>query len=338
MVRIATLLLTFFAINIVAQNQHPNNQDGAYEDMLTPAYYSSNGDSAFIKELNKFVNFARKLPFSHPLEDSLGNMPSITEGRGFGAGIGPGGSGSHHPAIDLYVGNRQTKVTMYAAHNGVIETNRTVDRYRHYISISQNISDEEGNILGKIMTLYGHVDLDMDEADGLDINGKTVKKGDIISKNLYAGTMGGPHLHLEIRYYRSSDTGKEDFYGGRVGDKTEPSAGSWTYGYWNPDAGYGFADPNNHLYNDPNKLFAPEIHEYSIYPNPTNNLIYLKNTGNTNIKEISIHKLNGEVLNKYKPGKKVIVPINFSTHPSGVYLLRWRTEKGVFYSELIVKH
>ena len=63
--------------------------------------------------------------------------------------------------------------------------------------------------------------------------------------------MGGPHLHFEIRYYRENDTGYEEFYGSGTGpnanlDFTEPSAGIWSYGFWNPDIGYGFADPRNH--------------------------------------------------------------------------------------------
>ena len=71
------------------------------------------------------------------------------------------------------------------------------------------------------------------------------------AKHLYSGTRGGPHLHFEIRYYRSEDTGNETFYGNSIGpggssDLTEPSAGSWSYGYWNPDIGYGFGNPKNH--------------------------------------------------------------------------------------------
>ncbi len=100
------------------------------------------------------------------------------------------------------------------------------------------------------MTLYAHIDLDLDKADGLSLNGQTVQAGDLISRHLYSGTVGGPHLHFEIRYYRSTDSGDEEFYGfaGPRADPvlTQPSGGSWLYGIWNPSVGYGFGDPRNH--------------------------------------------------------------------------------------------
>ena len=93
------------------------------------------------------------------------------------------------------------------------------------------------------MTLYAHVDLDLDEADGLSMSRKTVKAGDLISKNLYSETRGGPHLHFEIRYYRPDDDGTEEFYGIRG---SVPGAGEWPNGYWDPDTGYGFGHPDSH--------------------------------------------------------------------------------------------
>ncbi len=67
--------------------------------------------------------------------------------------------------------------------------------------------------------------------------------GDLISKNLWSGTCGGPHLHFEIRYYRPADNGTEEFYGFR---ESVPGAGDWPYGKWDPDVGYGFGDPKSH--------------------------------------------------------------------------------------------
>lgn len=65
----------------------------------------------------------------------------------------------------------------------------------------------------------------------------------MISKNLWSGTRGGPHLHFEIRYYRPADNGTEEFYGFR---ESVPGAGDWPYGKWDPDVGYGFGDPKSH--------------------------------------------------------------------------------------------
>lgn len=102
----------------------------------------------------------------------------------------------------------------------------------------------------KLVTPYAYIDLDLDEADGLILNGVTVHAGDLISQHLYAGTVGGPHLHFEIRYYRPADIGDEEFYG-FAGPRTDPSlteppSGPWTHGIWNPNVGYGFGDPRNH--------------------------------------------------------------------------------------------
>jgi hypothetical protein len=60
-------------------------------------------------------------------------------------------------------------------------------------------------VIGKRVTLYVHVDLDLDEAGGLSLDGQIVKAGGLISQHLYSDTVGGPLLHFEIRYYRADD-------------------------------------------------------------------------------------------------------------------------------------
>ena len=54
-----------------------------------------------------------------------------------------------------------------------------------------------GKFLGKLVTVYAHIELN--EADGLLLEGKLVQKGELLSNHLYSGTMGGPHLHFEVR-------------------------------------------------------------------------------------------------------------------------------------------
>ena len=217
-------------------------------DFLTPAYYNGH----LKKEVDRFLSCVRKEQFHHPLADAAGEIPDYTvpDMGKFGAGKGPNRTAEHHPAVDLHVGNRETLVNVYAAHDGTVTAVRNAPKYRQYLSITKEIQDNSGQTVGKLVTLYGHVDLDLDEADGLAMNGKTVHKGDLISKHLYSGTLGGPHLHFEIRYYRPDDQGTEEFYGfafpGRSSPLTEPSAGGWSYGYWNPDVGYGFGFPKNH--------------------------------------------------------------------------------------------
>ncbi|VGO22885.1 M23 family metallopeptidase [Pontiella sulfatireligans] len=213
-----------------------------HPDMLTPAYHK---DNAIHDRVDAFIAASRKTMLHHPLEDDKGKLPEYrvpSMGR-FGAGKGPTRTEQHHPAVDLHVGGRETAVELFAAHDGIISTVRDAPKYRHYIAITKPVTDKNGKILGKMVTLYGHVDLDLDEAGGLHMDGKQVKAGDLISKHLYSGTRGGPHLHFEIRYYRPSDSGTEEFYSFR---ESASSIGAWPYGFWDPEHGYGYADPKNH--------------------------------------------------------------------------------------------
>ena len=210
-------------------------------DMLTPGYY--NGELK--KETDVFLAACHAVKMHHPLENPKGKTPDYTVPffGTFGAGKGPSRTEQHHPATDLKVEGGETDVELFAAHDGVLSTVRDAPKYRHYISITKTITDADGNELGKLVTLYGHVDLDLDEKDGLELNGKQVKSGELISKNLWSGTRGGPHLHFEIRYYRPDDSGTEEFYSFK---QTQPGSKEWPYGKWDPDCGYGFGEPESH--------------------------------------------------------------------------------------------
>ncbi|MCD4654339.1 M23 family metallopeptidase, partial [bacterium] len=221
----------------------------ALQDMLTPLFYNSPRSSSFRNEVNRFVYFSHKEPLHHPLENTTGQIQQFTvpDNGAFGAGKGPGGTGEHHPAVDMYVRNAETEVELFAACDGYVSTYRDAPKYRQYLAISSDVITDSGLIIGKMVTLYAHIDLDLDEADSIFMDGQYVNEGDLISKHLYSGTMGGPHLHFEIRYYKSTDQGDETYYGFSNSEFTEASAGIWTYGYWNPDIGYGFGNPVNHI-------------------------------------------------------------------------------------------
>ena len=247
--------IAFLYLPVHSQNYIQNSDTETWDDMLTPAYYLPDADTLFINEVDRFVFHARKIPFQDPLADSSEKLPLfiIPVFGKFGAGKGPGKTQQHHPAIDFKVGVNETKVPIYASHDGVIEVFRDAPKYRHYISISKQVKNDSGNILGKMVTIYGHVDLDLDSAQQLLHTGKIIRKGELISQNLYSKTVGGPHLHFEIRYYRKTDSGREEFYGfkTRTGNSvlTQLSAGKWNFGVWHPEIGYGFAHPKNHIGN-----------------------------------------------------------------------------------------
>ncbi|MFT5823753.1 MAG: murein DD-endopeptidase MepM/ murein hydrolase activator NlpD [Crocinitomix sp.] len=220
------------------------NENGIYQDFLTPNYYDTN-QTYLRNEVNQFIHFARLEAYQNPFQNASGDITPYAINREFGDGIGFCGTSQHHPAIDIHPTD-PAEVSIYAMHDGIVSTYRDSPNYRHYLTITKDITDSENNPIGKLVTLYAHIDLDLDESESLYLNGLSINKGDLISENLYAGTMGGPHLHFEIRFYRNSELGNEDFYNWQsIEDYTLQSAGFWSYGYWNPDLGYGFGNPLN---------------------------------------------------------------------------------------------
>jgi murein DD-endopeptidase MepM/ murein hydrolase activator NlpD len=328
------VLLGLVFLVFISYGQYPNNEEGQYEDMLTPEYYNTANGGAFRLEVNKFVHFARQLPFQHPFEDSLGQIPGYNVQRSFGDGIGPGGTGSHHPAFDYYL-RRSTQVNMYAAHDGVVSISRDVSRYRHSLSITTDIKDSLHQTIGKMVTIYAHIDLDLDSTDHIHVDGQYVNKGDLVSKHLYAGTMGGPHLHFEIRYYRPNDSGLEDFYGGKVGENTAPSSGSWTYGFWNPSSGYGFAHPLNHITTaasptKENGFYKPII----LFPNPTRDAFRAEIPGLIENTKIELLNQQGQIL-EYHQLRNNKVKIDLSSYPSGIYFTRFSNGQNYYVAKIL---
>ena len=231
--------------DVILNEDNTISAESTYMNMLTPSYYVSTIVNPFKNEVDQFISEVEQIQFSHPLGSSE-ERPNYVVKTKFGDEKGIGPATQYHPAVDVYVGNFVTNVNLYATHDGYISTARDVDKYRQYVSITKNVEDDLGELIGKLVTIYAHIDLDLDELESLYQEGDYVSKGTLISKHLYTETVGGPHLHFEVRYYRATDVGNEEFYGGYGADFTEPSAGYWEYGYWNPSIGYGYANVKNH--------------------------------------------------------------------------------------------
>jgi len=329
------ILGLIFSLNIFSQ-EYPNNEDGEYQDMLTPAYYNTPLSEDYRTELNTFVHFARLTPFQNPVENSSSQIPTYTITRGFGEELTQNEIIlQHHPAIDLHFENNQADIEMFASMDGYIQTYEDAPKYRDYLSITKDVEDNEGNILGKIVVIYAHIDLELDIANGLLMEGQYVNKGDLVSNHLYSQTVGGPHLHYEIRYYKTSDVGNEEFYGWAGGNTayTEPSAGIWEYGAWDPNFGYGFADPENYLNYSPINIKLIDNECYmSIYPNPVSHYLEL----NTNYEKkinIKIFDITGKTLleqDTYKNTK-----INIQNFEKGIFIVQIKTQKKVTNFKII---
>ena len=325
---------------ILAQTTYPDNEDGEFEDMLTPAYYYAPSGDAFRNEINLFVHFARLESFQHPLDDGTGTMPSNEIRRGFGDGLGPGGTTQHHPALDFHIGSAETSVNLYASFNGYVATYRDVSPYRDYLTITTDIEDSLGTFIGKMVAIYAHIDLNLDSLSGRLLDGDYVNQGDIVSTHLYSGTMGGPHLHFEIRYYKTAETGTEIFYGyvGPAGSTTltEPSAGIWTYGFWNPDTAYGYANPINHFF-DTTAGISSEINTTNtikIFPNPAKDHFTINSSFPNSIK-LSIIDISGRtVLERPFHDEISISTDNFG---SGIYFLKLVKDKNQITKTIVIR-
>ncbi|NQT62344.1 MAG: T9SS type A sorting domain-containing protein [Candidatus Marinimicrobia bacterium] len=275
------LTLLLFSKIAYPQVTYPENEDGPFEDMLTPQYYLAEPGDSFRVAINKLVYYAREVEFQHPLQQEDGSISAYNITRGFGDGIGgPAGAPQHHAAIDIHLENNEDHLPLYAVYDGYVSTYVDAPKYRHYLAISKDLYDSTNTPIGKLVTLYAHLDLDLDSSAGLNMDGQYVAQGDTVSMNLYSETVGGPHLHFEIRLYRSNDAGDETFYSfvGQEGSDvfTEPSAGSWSYGYWKPLVGYGFVDPENHIpttttrINERERISPNSSELFQNYPNPFN--------------------------------------------------------------------
>ncbi len=320
---IGFILIVCFSVGYA--QVYPDNEAGEYEDMLTPEYYNNMDSSTFRHEVNKFIHFARQTPFRSPFEEST----SYSLERGFGDGIGFNNTSQHHNAFDMHVGDKDSNVVMLASMAGTVSTYRDASKYRDYITITNSVKDSLGNSIGKMVVLYGHLDLKLDSIDNLNLNGQFVQKGDTISTHLYSGTLGGAHLHFEIRYYRLNDNGVDDFYNWQNNSPTTvQSSGPWSYGYWNPDMGYGFAHPDNHL--NFNCTLAIELEnsqkEMSVFPNPVqdNCTIILPAI---RINAVEIYNLNGQLIKTLPVANNTKISHNMSTYKRGVYILKIGEER-----------
>ena len=329
--------IALFATTFHAQT-YPENDSGAFQDLLTPAYYGTPIGGAFRNEINKFVYHARQEPFQHPLEDSLGVAPTflIPAAGSFSAGKGPTGTESHHKANDMHIVPSLTDVTLYASISGNATTFRNAPIYGDYLAITTDIKDSANTVLGKMVVIYGHIDLNLDSLDGLSLDGLYLNKGEIVSNHLHAATPGGPHLHYEIRYYRPGDMGTETYFGFLGGGLTVPSAGIWTYGSWNPSFGYGFAQLENHLPSTITTVAEPIVNSsMEVYPNPSTETVTLKMTRDVEVQNISMYNSNGQLIQIEISSSTNTIDI--STLHSGVYYLEVFDKMNNRYTTKIIK-
>ncbi len=108
--------------------------------------------------------------------------------------------------------------------------------------------------------------------------------------------------------------------------------------YLNPDkrVGYGIPDFKKAYQNLSTPTFVSNPHlenEYSIFPNPAENRIYISNTGHSQIQSIELMNTMGQVVfNRNFPSDNTIELDNLS---KGMYLLQIATDQGILLKKII---
>jgi len=155
------------ATDFIQQSIYETNEEGTYQDFLTPNYYNTN-EIGLREDINKFVHYVRLEDFQNPFQNSSGEISPYSLKRKFGDEIGLDGTSQHHPAIDLHPTN-PTDITIYAAHEGIVNTYRDSPKYRHYLTITKEIIDSDNHPIGKSVSIYAHIDLDLDESESINL-------------------------------------------------------------------------------------------------------------------------------------------------------------------------
>lgn len=262
------ILLTLLFSIVLFSFDYPDYANESTPDFISPDYYNATKDDSIREAINEILYRSRRDGLHHPLQGKT--LPNYTIFRDFCDVVGRNPNYQYHPARDFYVENKATEVGIYASHDGIVDTCTSIARYRHNISITKTIFNDKGIELAKLTTVYAHVDLDLNTIKLT--AGDSVKRGDIICSHLYSGTMGGPHLHFEIRFYDKTAKGLEDFYAWNF---NTPSAGPWQYGKWDTSIGIAYGNPSNYITNSTTVLSDIKLLHISVSPNPNQGLVSL---------------------------------------------------------------
>lgn len=77
-----------------------------------------------------------------------------------------------------------------------------------------------------------------------------------------------------------------------------------------------------------------ELSSIVIYPNPTDDLIYIKNTLNVKIKRIEVYDLTGKLLSRIDDNPQ---SISFKDYANGIYLIQIKSDNGKVIKRIIKK-
>jgi hypothetical protein len=100
---------------------------------------------------------------------------------------------------------------------------------------------------------------------------------------------------------------------------------------FNPDVMLIKLDENGNLSSQIAKMPAAN---FSVYPNPGKDMVYIRNTSGEQLQAIELYDLSGRLVHIYDAGKQ---SINVSGVSRGVYMLRLMTASGVMSSKLVIE-
>ncbi len=121
-----------------------------------------------------------------------------------------------------------------------------------------------------------------------------------------------------------------EYYGwfGASPDFTEPSAGSWSYGYWDPNIGYGYANPENYLSNSVLGIISNDFEqEINFYPNPTKDILTIKLMQEYPELSYSVYNMKGQMIKQKNVVFSDLLKINLTDLNSGIYIIKLAAKK-----------
>ena len=77
------------------------------------------------------------------------------------------------------------------------------------------------------------------------------------------------------------------------------------------------------------------ISQFSVYPNPVNNVVTISNSANATIDAVTVSDLNGRTVKSVKLNGETSAQINISDLSAGVYMMNISSDQGSVTKKIV---
>ena len=92
--------------------------------------------------------------------------------------------------------------------------------------------------------------------------------------------------------------------------------------------------PENGINDDNNDLLAIDSFSIGVFPNPTNNIVNWS-VSNGTMTTVEVYDIRGSRIKTHKYEQQASGQIDFSKFSTGVYVLRFLSDKGIYNYEIV---